>query len=939
MVASLRFPDTGTRMAVLDSGRPAKNSRGYVYADEACTVVAEAYADVDGVKGALLPVDELGRRYITLSAYGEQPYWWGPADGTSVLWLRVNGVASRVDADYGPRIGDVTAQATQTATVVGSLAAEVAQTAGIVEGLGTAATLNVGTGTGTVAAGDDTRITGAVQAAQNLADLSSAATARTNLGLGNAATRSVGSTTGTVAAGDDTRITGSAQKTANLSDLANAATARTNLGLGNAATRSVGTGTGTVAAGDDTRLISAGILVSQQAGATDQAKITAALTAAAPFGATVLLDGTLNLTGQIPVPAGARIDGSRAVLNQTADLAATFFVNNAPGVVIRNVRANGRATDYVAGSSVLTAAAVYISGTSSNVLVEGCDFRGFAGVGVYIGAGVSDVRVVNCRLQGPGPDEITPLTNNYGMGVVGGDGASNWSVTGCDISLYAQGINSGDVSNVRITNNYIHDMTGQHGIYLDSVFNLIIANNMVRDTSLQGIKVQIANFTTGQDIDHVTITGNVVTNVGSHAILLTKAVTGSRQTRRTTITGNTLSTTGAGGDGINLIGVHGATIVGNIVHNARHGINTLTCQGLTVGFNRFHTLQMNGALFTDTNDVEFVYNRVIDPASDNLAGQENGIRLAGSSSSYRIVGNVVTDANGHMRYGLYLVTTAQDTIVVRDNDLSGATDYAARLDNTQGLKEWANNTLSGGIGAVTGFPTTLVVQGPPRKFSGPAAPTTGTYRVGDIVWNTAPVAAGVVGWVCVTAGTPGVWSQFGDRPAPSWTNPTTNALKGATFDPVFANAGAGTTTAGTLLVARVPLDLGGQISIVDYMLTGAGVGLTAGQCAIGVYSSAGALLGQTLDLSVDWTTAGQKSANLAAPTAARPPGSFVWVAFLWNGTTAPQLRGITPTAALVNVALTSSGFRFASAGSGLTALPDPLPALSASTQAAWFGLR
>ncbi len=42
-----------------------------------------------------------------------------------------------------------------------------------------------------------------------------------------------------------------------------------------------------------------------------------------------------------------------------------------------------------------------------------------------------------------------------------------------------------------------------------------------------------------------------------------------------------------------------------------------------------------------------------------------------------------------------------------------------------------------------------------------AAPTTGTWAVGERVWNSAPTAGGTMGWVCVTAGTPGTWKTFG----------------------------------------------------------------------------------------------------------------------------------------------------------------------------------
>lgn len=41
-----------------------------------------------------------------------------------------------------------------------------------------------------------------------------------------------------------------------------------------------------------------------------------------------------------------------------------------------------------------------------------------------------------------------------------------------------------------------------------------------------------------------------------------------------------------------------------------------------------------------------------------------------------------------------------------------------------------------------------------------AAPTTGTWKRGDIVWNDAPTAAGIPGWVCTTAGTPGTWKAM-----------------------------------------------------------------------------------------------------------------------------------------------------------------------------------
>lgn len=43
----------------------------------------------------------------------------------------------------------------------------------------------------------------------------------------------------------------------------------------------------------------------------------------------------------------------------------------------------------------------------------------------------------------------------------------------------------------------------------------------------------------------------------------------------------------------------------------------------------------------------------------------------------------------------------------------------------------------------------------------PSAPTSDTYKQGDVVYNTAPNVGGFVGWVCTVGGTPGTWNTFG----------------------------------------------------------------------------------------------------------------------------------------------------------------------------------
>ncbi len=124
-MSSLRFPDTGTRMAVRRDGQPAVNAVGRYYKDEVGSVPAEIYADSLGVKGALISGSTL-----TTAVFGQQVDFWGPADGQDRLWASFdNGPLVPVDADYNARL-DVTATkiavATSAFAAVGNTTADTA---------------------------------------------------------------------------------------------------------------------------------------------------------------------------------------------------------------------------------------------------------------------------------------------------------------------------------------------------------------------------------------------------------------------------------------------------------------------------------------------------------------------------------------------------------------------------------------------------------------------------------------------------------------------------------------------------------------------------------------------------------------------------------------------------------------------------------------------
>ena len=224
----------------------------------------------------------------------------------------------------------------------------------------------------TAAVWKETTNTGLLIAANDLSDLASASTARTNLGLGGAAVLNVGTAASTVAAGDDGRITGAAQKSANLSDLASASTARTNLGLGNVENTAVSTWAGstnlttlgTITAG--TWQGTAVAVANGGTGATDAATARANL---GTFGGS----GTINT---IPRFTGTATFGDSGVTDDGTTVSVTRNTASSSSITGGLVVAGGVGI----GGSLYSAGTANNFGSSSTITTTGSGINSVAAI-------------------------------------------------------------------------------------------------------------------------------------------------------------------------------------------------------------------------------------------------------------------------------------------------------------------------------------------------------------------------------------------------------------------------------------------------------------------------------------------------------------------------------------------------------------------------------
>jgi hypothetical protein len=331
--------------------------------------------------------------------------------------------------------------------------------------------------------------------------------------------------------------------------------------------------------------------------------------------------------------------------------------------------------------------------------------------------------------------------NTFDSGVSTGDGV-----------IELNGSQYGTVAHNTIEGNDNNDS----GIYIN-------AKLAFGDQSFTAAESQTTNVTIDSNIIRNTNRGIYTGNTaeGSDTVL-----NDNSSCENITITNNIISSIQRASDEGRAIHLSGKRIIcdNNLISDVDRGISldAVGLESYSISGNILKDIKITG-IHLDGNSTlrpittgRIENNIVVSPNTANVSSSARfGIYVAELEYT-NFSGNIVKDA-ANVDFGMkftYNSTTSPNNLVISNNQSEGGTKG---FDVGDPILD--DIVFEGNIG------TMADMEGgnyfPHKLLYNSAAPSTGTYIVGDIYYNTTPSAGGNIGWVCTTAGSPGTWKTFG----------------------------------------------------------------------------------------------------------------------------------------------------------------------------------
>jgi hypothetical protein len=553
-------------------------------------------------------------------------------------------------------------------------------------------------------------------------------------------------------------------------------------------------------------------------GVTDD---TAAIQAALDASKSVYFpEGIYALADQIVLNTAQKLtgDGYASVLLSTGTNKHIVYGNNVDNIEIDSLFFKGNATGTgVAGHGIRLLNAEYIN-------IHDCYFdtignvTGFAGC--ISGEFCEKVIVDSCIFLGNGGGSVTGADIGFGYYGKYCNITNNISYSNHDamISLAAVGVAKEDTTNHVVANNVgirRDTNTSRSGIiitYNDKAAYTTITGNILYNWVWNGIYIQSATSNVAESAGF-TIQGNIVRYCGGENSSIGSGIYLSGN-NGLTCTGNLVEYTGYNSSGVargaanNGINVQNSatniSVTGNVVRRSKgSGISFQPLSGyqqidIAVSGNVFDDNEGAGVFILPSNTGTLknliISNNVIKNETFDVDGIN--ITLIGSAvapENLLIEGNIISAFSGSTRSGIRTTAGTPNAWVIRgnlidtfDKGFECATFPADQIYGTQCILD--GNTIkncttgysigSGGA-AFNGYVFNPIYINVTTKHASAnycdavnigngnielrrsAAPSAGTWRVGDRVTFLAPSAGGNIGAVCVTAGAPGTWKTFG----------------------------------------------------------------------------------------------------------------------------------------------------------------------------------